>query len=109
MWFQYIGNEFDCKIECGFEFPADYEQHAYLITNYGPYRRLDGLECDYKGFRYLLTKTEATDERQRLQIESAEEEISCTPAEIYVAKWGLRNETADKRRSIRRECTYDEG
>lgn len=107
MWFCYIGNEFDCKIEREFEFPADYEQHAYLITNYRPYRRLDGLECDYKGFRYLLTKAEATDER--LQIESAEEEISRTPAEIYVAKWGLCNEDADKRRSIRRGCTYDEG
>lgn len=92
----------------GYKFSGDYEQEAYQITNYGPYRRLDGLECDYKRFRYLLTKAVANDERQRLQIESAEEEISRTPAEVYVAKWGLRFDMADKRRSIRRGCTHDE-
>lgn len=91
----------------GYKFPGGYEPEAYKITNYGPCRRLDGLECDYKGFQYLLTKAVANDERQRLQIDSAEEEISRTPAEVYVAKCGLRFDIADKRGSIRRGCTHD--
>ena len=92
-----------------YKFPGDYYQEAYQITNFGPWRRLDGLSCDFKGFQYLLTKSATTNERQRLQIKNAEEDILRTPAEIYVAHWGLRRDMADKRRSIRRGCTHDEG
>lgn len=82
------------------------DKEGCRITCFGTDRRLDGLECDYKGFRYLLTKAETADEKQRLRLESAEEEISQTHAEVHVAKCGLRFDMADKRRSIRRGCTH---
>lgn len=86
---------------------TDYpDKEGCRITCFGTDRRLDGLECDYKGFRYLLMGAEATDEKQRLQLESVEEEISQTPAEVHVAKCGLRFDMADKRRPIRRGCTH---
>lgn len=40
----------------GYKFPGGYEPEAYRITIHGPNRRLDGLERDHNGFRYLLTK-----------------------------------------------------
>lgn len=61
-----------------------------------------------KGFRYLLTKAKPIDERQRLQLKSAEEEIARIPALVYYAEYGLRRDKADKRRSIRRGRTYEE-
>jgi hypothetical protein len=90
----------------GDTFPGDEDQEAFQITNFGLYRRLDGLSCDYMGFRYRLIKAKATDEGQRLLIESAEEEISRTPAEVYITDRGLRDDMADKRRSIRRGCYH---
>lgn len=59
-----------------------------------------------KGFRYLLTKAKPIDERQRSQLKSAEEETARILALVYYAKYGLRCNKADKRRSIRRGRTY---
>jgi hypothetical protein len=70
----------------------------------------DSMRCNAttKGFRYLLTKAKPIDERQRLQLNSAEEEISRTRALVYFAKNGSCRDKADKRRSIRRGRTYED-